>query len=233
MKEEIRLCGKNFEIRRNPQRKRIAFGVDASGQWFIGAPDFYSRERLTKILTEDEDIAQLVAKVEKRVEGIPGAKSYAEGEEFLFRGEKYPLRWTDDPGAPPLELRGGAFFISGGRRGSEVETFELWYSRQLYYILHDTLPVWTKRLRVSPKKVSIKRVISLWGSCSAISSITFSSRLALVPQRLLEYVVVHELAHLKHMNHSPEFWQELEKHLPDYRERRSDLKRDGLDFRWW
>lgn len=232
MKEHIRLCGKNFEIRRNPRRKHIAVGVDHTGKWFVGAPDFYSKERLVKILTEDEDVKKIIAKVEKRAEPVPAARFFDEGGEIMFRGEKFPLKWTDESEAPPLEFRDDAFYFSSLRRGMETETLELWYARQLYYMLRELLPVWTKKLGVAPEKVSVKSVKSMWGSCSRKNSLTFSSRLALVPCELLEYVVVHELVHLKHMDHSTRFWEEVERHLPDYRTKRASLRRNSANYRW-
>lgn len=233
MEEQIRLCGKVFEIRRNPVGKHIAVGMDSSGCWFVGAPDFYSTERLTNILAKDGSIEQLVAKVEKRLETVPPPKIFEEGEKLLFRGEAFPLQWDESPSAQPVELRDGVLYIAADRRGKEAETLELWYRRQLYYILQEILPDWTRKLRVTPRKVSVKTVKTLWGSCSSQKSVTFSTRLALVPRRLLEYVIAHELAHLKHMNHSPEFWLELEKHIPDCQERNAELKRDNLQYRWW
>lgn len=233
MKEQIRLCGKVFEIRRNPARKHIVVGMDSSGCWFVGAPDFYSTERLTNILAKDGSIEQLVAKVEKRLETVPPPKIFEDGEKLLFRGEAFPLQWDDSQGAQPVELRGSVLYMAADRKGKEAETLELWYRRQLYYILQEILPDWTRKLKVTPRKVSIKTVKTLWGSCSAQKSVTFSTRLALVPRSLLEYVIAHELVHLKHMNHSREFWLELEKHIPDCEARNAELKRDNLKYRWW
>lgn len=233
MKEHIELGGRTFEIRRDPRRKRIAVGVDPSGSWFIGAPDHYGKERLSKILSDDAELTLLIKKLEKKVENIPPLRIFKDGETLFFRGEEFPLYRTCDPNSLPVEFRDKAFYISDERRGREIETLEVWYSRQLYYILRDTLPEWAKKIRVAPRKISIKSVKTLWGSCSAKGSITFSSRLALVPPPLLEYVVVHELVHMKHMNHSDKFWLEVEKQLPDYKERRADLKKDGISYKWW
>lgn len=232
MKEYIDLCGKTFEIKKSPRRKRIAVGIDSSGGWFIGAPDYYSKERLAEALREDAELPQLLNKLEKRVGDIPPPRTFEDGETLLFRGEKFPLYWICEPNALPFEFRDSAFYISEGRRGREVETLEAWYSRQLYYALQKILPQWTKKIGVAPRKISIKSVKTLWGSCSAKGSITFSSRLALVPPSLLEYVVVHELVHMKHMDHSDKFWLEVGAQLPDYKERRNELKQKGGNYKW-
>lgn len=62
------------------------------------------------------------------------------------------------------------------------------------------------------------------GSCSSAGNLNFNWKLILIPPELLDYVVVHELAHRKEMNHSPRFWAVVEKELPDYRDRREKLK---------
>lgn len=232
MTEQIELCGKIFEIRATSRRKRIAVGVDSSGTWFIGAPDFYPREKLIKALTENEGMARLIEQVEKRAGAAPGRVPCGEPRDLPFRGETFALRWTEEPGARPFELRGGVFYISGLRRGREAETIEEWYGGQLREMLGELLPVWTKRLCVSPRKITIKSVKTIWGSCSGKGRITFNLRLAALPPELMEYVVVHELVHLKHMNHSEAFWREVGKHLADYQERRIALKKFSAEDNW-
>ena len=73
--------------------------------------------------------------------------------------------------------------------------------------------------------VRIKDVKTLWGSCSSRKNLNFNRKLFLLPEKLIDYICVHELAHLKQMNHSEKFWKEVEKLIPDYRERRAELKR--------
>lgn len=82
------------------------------------------------------------------------------------------------------------------------------------------------------EKVDIKHTISRWGSCSSSGKISFSTKLLLLPQNIIDYVIVHELAHLKEMNHSPKFWKHVENAMPDYRTHRKWLQQHGskIDF---
>ena len=73
----------------------------------------------------------------------------------------------------------------------------------------------------------MKAAKSRWGSCSSLGNLNFHWKLALMPEEVLDYVVVHELAHRKHMNHSPLFWKEVEQILPDYKVRRKWLRDHG------
>jgi len=80
---------------------------------------------------------------------------------------------------------------------------------------------------VSFNRVSIRCQSTRWGSCSSKSNLNFNCLLMLTPEEVQDYVVVHELCHIKELNHSPRFWAEVEKILPDYRERRQWLKQNG------
>ncbi len=87
---------------------------------------------------------------------------------------------------------------------------------------------WFARIMgVSYGRITIRAAKTRWGSCSAKGNLNFHWKLILMPEEVLDYVVVHELAHRKQMNHSPAFWAEVEKVLPDYRERRRWLKTWG------
>ena len=74
------------------------------------------------------------------------------------------------------------------------------------------------------KKVAVKNVSSRWGSCSSQGNLYFNYKLALLPEHLAEYVVVHELCHLGECNHSPRFWELVAKTIPEYKERRKELR---------
>ena len=96
------------------------------------------------------------------------------------------------------------------------------------------LPVFSQRaehfaavIGVKYTKITVRNQVSRWGSCSSKGNLNFNCLLALVPEDVLDYVVIHELCHLKQMNHSPAFWREVEKVMPDYAEKRKWLRAEG------
>lgn len=86
------------------------------------------------------------------------------------------------------------------------------------------------RMGVTYGTISVKEQKTRWGSCSAKGNLNFNWKLILMPEEILDYLVVHELAHRIEMNHSPAFWRIVERELPDYRERRTWLKKNGAGF---
>lgn len=95
-------------------------------------------------------------------------------------------------------------------------------------MLSDMVIAWATRMNVSVSSVSIRNQRTRWGSCSSHGSIQLNYRLLFIPRDLAEYVVVHELCHRVHMNHSTAFWRLVETHIPDYKERKIKLRNLGI-----
>lgn len=106
---------------------------------------------------------------------------------------------------------------------AEVQKMVLWAK--------DTLPervaFWAAKAAVTYGRITIRRQHSRWGSCSCKGNLNFNCLLALVPEDVLDYVIVHELCHRKQMNHSPAFWAEVARLLPEYESSRVWLKNEG------
>lgn len=91
-------------------------------------------------------------------------------------------------------------------------------------VFHARVAHYAPLMGVTPNKIFLKEQRTLWGSCSARGNLNFNRRLLQAPPEVLDYVVVHELAHLKHMNHSKRFWAFVEAHCPDWKARRKWLR---------
>ncbi len=161
-------------------------------------------------------------------------KAYASGQILTLSGRMYTLdiRRSNIKGGR-ASLKQGTIFVNI----SEQLTDEA-YNKALKTLLSrtigaDFLPEITQRVldwndktfRQHVKSVNLKYNHSNWGSCSSASNINLSTRLLFTPPEIQDYVILHELAHLIEMNHSPRFWALVETHMPDYKLRRKWLRR--------
>lgn len=89
---------------------------------------------------------------------------------------------------------------------------------------------WAQKMQIDYGRVSIRDQKTRWGSCSSKGNLNFNWRLLMMPEEIMDYVIVHELAHRREMNHSPRFWQIVEKYIPDYQKRLQWLKANGSRY---
>lgn len=108
---------------------------------------------------------------------------------------------------------------------TDEEMQKLYDDARLY--LPERCAFFARQMDVSFGRITIRNQKTLWGSCSASGDLSFNVGLMLAPPEMRDYVVVHELCHRKEMNHSPAFWRQVEKVLPDYKERRKWLRTHG------
>ena len=107
------------------------------------------------------------------------------------------------------------------------EKLEKWYRREAAAIFEEKAEEFAKRLHVSFEDIRIKDQKSRWGSCSSKRNMNFNWRLLMAPEPVCDYVIIHELCHLVHMNHSADFWNLVESICPDYRQYKKWLREKG------
>ena len=101
------------------------------------------------------------------------------------------------------------------------------YKKKLRPVLEHRVAFYAELMGVDYNRITVRDQKTRWGSCSARGNLNFNWKLILMPPEILDYVVVHELAHRLEMNHSARFWAQVERVLPDYRDRRRWLKEHG------
>lgn len=228
----ITVGGIDFEIKSNARRTRSEIGFDAKGNFYIAVPAGTFLQDVIRLA--EKNVGVLLKKLEaNRRKSGQYKHSYTDGEPFYYRGETYPLRLHNEACIPAAALKNGELTCFGGGNTDDIKLrLAHWYARQLDTIVHKELPPLCKKIGKGPTMVHIKDVKTLWGSCSMSGSITFNIRLAMVPPKEMEYVMIHELCHFHEMNHSQKFWQMVEKFCPDYKKLKSNLKRDGEKYKW-
>ncbi len=97
-------------------------------------------------------------------------------------------------------------------------------------VLEEKCRYFARRMGVDYGRITVREQKTRWGSCSGAGNLSFNWKLALMPEEILDYLVVHELAHRREMNHSQRFWEIVEKEIPDYKKRRDWLRKNGARF---
>jgi predicted metal-dependent hydrolase len=132
----------------------------------------------------------------------------------------------------PMVLHGNRLLIARRHCQSSAlqPLLDQWFRQQAGIYLPLRLQAWAARMGLQYQRVTIRNPKARWGSCSSTGSINLNWRLIWVPVCLGDYVLVHELAHLLHMNHSPAFWRVVASFVPDFREYRRRLRHQGLPW---
>jgi len=102
------------------------------------------------------------------------------------------------------------------RRSKPISQHYKKHREQARAIIHTRLDYWALVCGVAHKRVAIRNQKSRWGSCTSAGNLNFSYRLIFLPKEICDYIIVHELCHLKELNHSPKFWLEVAQILPEY-----------------
>lgn len=118
-----------------------------------------------------------------------------------------------------LKILRRAFVPRGNKRGLSK------YREHARTVVHLKIAVWNEHYKHPIKKVFIKNQKTRWGSCSSKGNLNFSYRIVYLPEELQDYLIVHELCHLKEFNHSKNFWALVGETIPDYESRRAALKK--------
>ena len=109
---------------------------------------------------------------------------------------------------------------------------ELWFKASITNYLHHKLPMLSQNTFLYPAAFKVRKYKARWGSCNSRGELSFNCLLKMLPPWVVDYVIVHELCHLRHMNHSTNFWQLVEKHDPDFRLAKNWLKKNQLSLVW-
>ena len=157
-----------------------------------------------------------------------GPKAFVAGETFLYLGGSYPLEIVQNGSSDlPFRFVDERFLLREDHRASARELFVNWYKREAESIIRRRLKAYGDTMEISPRRERISSARYRWGGCSSKDVLSFSWRLVMAPMGVVDYVVVHELAHVREKNHSPRFWRLVETTLPDYSARRDWLKKHG------
>ena len=210
-----------FDVIRS-RRKTIAVEITREGGILVRAPLKLARREVLAFVHKnrawiDRKLVQARVRQEERT-----PRRFLEGENCPFLGEQHRLRYV--AGGEYLRQQNGEFLLGADLSPRAGDLFRIWYRARAREILEDRVEHFALRMGLTCRSVRITDAKERWGSCNAAGSLNFAWRLVMAPPPVIDYVIVHELAHLVEMNHSRRFWERLGRVLPDYAKRRKWLR---------
>jgi predicted metal-dependent hydrolase len=206
-------------------RKTVSIEIHPNGEVVVRAPRRLPRAAIDALLGEKQDwIQRKLAQLEAA--RPPAPKTFASGETFLYRGEDCPLQISERK-RPPLALEQGRFLLSRAALGRAEAVFTAWYQAEARCLFSPRLEELAAQTGLRPARLRLSSARTRWGSCTSAGVVALSWRLVMAPPAVLDYVILHELAHLKIKNHQPAFWSLVESLMPDYAKHRKWLKDNG------
>jgi hypothetical protein len=161
----------------------------------------------------------------------PIEKSFQDGELFYFLGEQYPLKLIESNQAASIRFTDKQIQLHGrlkqlSPKGIKQKLTD-WYKQQANtYLQHRTVEL-ANKTGLKPKSVEVKTYKARWGSCRITGEIQLNWKLIMAPAEVIDYVIIHELCHLKHHNHSLRFWRLVERFEPNYKNCKIYLKENA------
>lgn len=155
-------------------------------------------------------------------------RDYVNGEGFLYLGRSYRLKLVSDL-TEPLMLKDG-YFCLRSTKGSVPDAdaaFKEFYRSKGTTKIPARVEYFQSKMGVQPRSIKLMDLKNRWASCTASGNLNFHWKCMMAPLTIIDYIVVHELAHLIHPNHTAAFWNEVDKVLPDFQERKSWLRDNG------
>jgi Predicted metal-dependent hydrolase len=203
------------------KRRTISLEITPDAALVVRAPVRTPESYIAGLITEKRDwIEKKMAEVRSRP--VVGRKQFINGERFLFLGTGYPLVIL--PGSDAPVSLGTSFFIGEQSLPGARDLFRAWYVARANEIVPARVAGFAAILDYRPKKIRISDTRRRWASCSTSGTLSFCWRLILAPPEVTDYVIVHELVHMRQPDHSPRFWEKVGQAMPDYKKHREWLR---------
>lgn len=209
----------------NPKLKHTYLGFDQEGELVIKSPGISSAHIESLLLKKAAWIRKSQEKLSKKKGRLPSPP--APGALLYFLGKPYPLEMKQETRKHiSFAFDDTRFLMRYHAFNPELmqKHIDRFYKKEAECKIPPLVEKYGEQMGVDPEKIKFRKTKRQWGSCSSKNILSFNTMLMKLPPKVIEYVVVHELAHIIHKHHRKAFWELVEQHLPDYRERRRILR---------
>ncbi|RAP38909.1 hypothetical protein DID80_01590 [Candidatus Marinamargulisbacteria bacterium SCGC AAA071-K20] len=208
-----------YVLKRSKRRRTLGIKVTSKAEVVIQVPHTLPQEKIDRFVSEHQDwIDKKQSAMFKNIE----EKETLLKTQFIYLGQLYDLRESDS--ISEILFDDSSVFIP---TGTDEKQLQFWYKQRAEDILFDRVSIYESFIKAKPDNVKVKKLKSRWGSCSSNGDISLNIQLVKAPMTVIDYVVVHELCHLVHLDHSKSFWNLVESILPDYKKAHTWLKSNG------
>ncbi len=217
-------------------RKTFAISISRDAKIVARAPKSMKKEAVeSQMVRHVSEIMQMVEKTKKRKAALP-IITVGKNDEIPCYNQTFRLIIQESIGREQVIESGNILEIrirtqEKGYYERASLLLEKWYRQKAKSIFTTRVSYYSLRMNTSYEKIFIKEQKTCWGSCSSNRNLNFNWRLVLMPPEVLDYCVVHELAHLHEMNHSSAFWNHVKNEFPQYKNIRRFLKEEGIKYR--
>lgn len=216
------------EVIRTRRKKTVAIKI-VEGRVQVIAPKRLSQKRIDELVYKKA--SWICEKLRIQSEMLPvESRQYVSGESFAYLGKTYPLKLICND-VEDVKLKRGQFVLAVDNSLSDEqraffvrEQLVRWYQEHAEQRLSEKVACYASIVGVVPRSLIVKTYKSRWGSCSIHGDISFNWKIIIAPNRVVDYVVIHELCHMHQHNHSRKFWDCVERVMPDYKQYREWLK---------
>lgn len=227
--EEIILDGNKIKYKLDIGKRKNLYIQIKNNEVIVKAPRHVSKSRIQKFIIEKEKWILKVLEKQKNMEKNI-SKEYINGEEFFYKGEKYILNIKyGNKNEKIADIYGNELTVRI-KENQEDEKKQIekqidnFYFQMAEIELSESMERLTKLMNVMPESFRVKRLKRVWGNCSSKKVISLNYNLIKYSKKAMDYVVIHELSHLKHMNHSKDFWNMVGRYMSDYKIAEKELK---------
>lgn len=221
----------NYTLKRNTRAKHIRLRVKPDLSLQISAPKYAS------IKTIESFVQQSTSWIEEQRHKISTLKQITpmlewEQKKVAYLGNIYQITIDTSPSPDKIIVLQDHLTIHPltGSAADAQKTLIQWLKNQAQHIINSKVEYWSQKMNLHPKSVRFRQQSSRWGSCTSQGTVNFNWRLVHTSQAAIDYVVVHELAHVKHHNHSTAFWEEVRTYIPQYKVAKKELSKYMLEI---
>jgi len=223
----MKLENLEINIEKTDRRKTVSIFIERNGSVKVLAPVTASDEKIEAAIKSKE--YQIFSKLAKWKELNQGKvyREFVNGQSFLYLGRNYRLKIFENQDVP-LKISGGFFHLDKKYLPKADKAFKEFYREKAEQKIHERLKWVEEKFTHKPTSIRVLELQNRWASWTPKNGLNFNWKCIMAPVSVLDYIIIHEMVHLKYPNHSPAFWNELEKKMPNFREYENWLKQNGV-----